>query len=438
MPLQQSLYLTAKKIVVQMCLYITLVLHHLLFRWIKKENSSRMSFTFDVSHEHTMARAGVFHLPHHDLRTPIFMPVATQGAIKGVTVAELEELDCEIILGNTYHLGLRPGEEVLTAHGGIHGLQGWKRNILTDSGGFQMVSLLKLSRMGEEGVTFQSTHGNEELVLKPEDSIRIQNAIGGDIMMQLDDVVHVLTVGPRVEEAMHRSIRWLDRCLGANANPAKQCVFGIVHGALDPKLREYSAKELLKRDCKGYAIGGLSGGEEKDQFWRMVYLSTRILPKNKPRYCMGVGYPVDIVVCIALGVDMFDCVYPCRTARFGTALTSTGKLQLTRKQFAKDYTPLDPLCKCKVCQQYTRAYLHCVATKDTIGSRLLTYHNIAYMIGLTRACRAAIQAGTFPQYVRDFMISYFPKRDYPQWVTDALRAVQIELDTSPPTEQSAT
>lgn len=387
-----------------------------------------MSFVFTPQHSCEAARSGVFDLPHCPLRTPVFMPVATQGAMKGVTSEQLEELDCEIILGNTYHLGLKPGEEVLRELGGVHKLQSWNRNILTDSGGFQMVSLLKLATINEEGVVFQSTHGGGELLLKPEDSIRIQNAIGGDIMMQLDDVVHVLTTGPRVEEAMYRSIRWLDRCLSSNQRPNEQCVFGIIQGALDPKLRAICLEEMIKRDCKGYAIGGLSGGEAKDDFWKIVSMCAKALPPNKPRYCMGVGYPVDIVVCIALGVDMFDCVYACRTARFGSALTSTGKLQLTKRLYAKDSGPLDAECSCPTCKKYSRAYLHTVATKETIGATLLSMHNIAYLLNLTRACRSAIEKGTFKDFVCSFMLSYHPKRDYPTWVIDALGSVGIALE----------
>lgn len=391
-----------------------------------------MSFIYDV--EATVgdragnARAGTFHLPHCDLRTPVFMPVATQGAMKGVTTEQLEELGCEIILGNTYHLGLRPGEDVLREVGGVHKLQDWKANILTDSGGFQMVSLLKLATITEEGVIFTSTHGGGKLLLKPEDSIRIQNAIGGDIMMQLDDVVHSLTVGPRVEESMLRSIRWLDRCMAANANPEKQCIFGIIQGALDPAMRDICLREMIARGCKGYAIGGLSGGESKDEFWRIVAQCTKALPPNKPRYCMGVGYPVDIMVCIALGVDMFDCVYACRTARFGSALTTVGKLQLTKRNYEMDMGPLDPNCSCKTCTGYTRAYLHQVATKEAIGSTLLSYHNIAYLLQLTRGARAAIQAGTFPEYIRTFMLAYHPDKEYPTWCVEALRSVNIELE----------
>lgn len=448
-------------------------------------------FTFEESRgpegrQPVAARSGVFHLPHGPLRTPIFMPVATQGALKGITVEQLEELEVEIILGNTYHLGLRPGEEVLreltvrkdaraAAEGtktsvdgvhdnmdGIHFMEGWRRNILTDSGGFQMVSLLKLAQITEEGVRFQSTHGSgsagatvakaegattasspeqaEEaarahdegtysLLLRPEDSIRIQNAIGSDIMMQLDDVVHTLTVGPRVAEAAERSVRWLDRCLAANANKAKQCIFGIVQGALDADLRRQCMQEMVQRtECKGYAIGGLSGGEAKDDFWRMVRLCTKEgLPANKPRYCMGVGYPEDILVCIALGVDMFDCVYACRTARFGSALTSSGKVQLSKKEYATDFGPLDPKCHCMTCRTYTRSYLSMIASKEGTAATLLSYHNIAYLLDLTRGARRAIEEGRFTAYVQDFFVAYYPKKDYPKWVTEALASVDITL-----------
>jgi queuine tRNA-ribosyltransferase len=377
-----------------------------------------------------MARAGVFDLPHCPLHTPVFMPVATQGAMKGLTVPQLEELDCEIILGNTYHLGLRPGEDVLNAHDGVHGLQDWRRNILTDSGGFQMVSLASLMQINEEGVSFQSTHGSEQLTLRPEDSIRIQNAIGGDIMMQLDDCVHTLTEGPRAVEATHRSIRWLDRCLGANTKPKQQQVFGIIQGVLDIDLRKICLKEMIQRNCVGYAIGGLSGGEAKDDFWRVVALCARELPKDKPRYCMGVGYPEDILVCIALGVDMFDCVYPCRTARFGTVLTSTGTLHLPQKQFATDPNPIDPLCPCKICAQYSRAYLHQIAGKEGTGATLLSYHNVAYLLHLARSARVAILENRFPAFVSDFFGRYYPKADYPRWVVEALQSVDIILPGS--------
>lgn len=218
------------------------------------------------------------------------------------------------MLSNTYHLGTRPGPEILKQAGGLHKFMNWKRALLTDSGGFQMVSLMKLAEITEEGVKFQSPYDGSTCMLTPEHSIEIQNAIGADIMMQLDDVIPSTSTGPRVEEAMHRTTRWLDRCLTADTRPNEQSIFPIVQGALNADLRAQSAKKQIKRNVNGFAIGGLSGGESKDDFWRMVHISTDILPKDKPRYLMGVGFAIDLVVCVALGVDMFDCVFPTRTA----------------------------------------------------------------------------------------------------------------------------
>jgi len=237
-----------------------------------------------------------------------------QGTLKGVIPEQLEQLNCQIMLGNTYHLGTRPGPELLKSCGGLHNFMGWSRNLLTDSGGFQMVSLLELAEITEEGVKFKSPYDGSECLLTPERSIEIQNAIGADIIMQLDDVVSSTVSGPRVKEAMFRTTRWLDRCLKAHKKPESQNLFPIVQGGLDLELRRESAKQLMERDVAGFAIGGLSGGEEKDDFWKMVHLSTDLLPKEKPRYLMGVGFAADLVVCCALGVDMFDCVFPTRTA----------------------------------------------------------------------------------------------------------------------------
>eukprot|EP00668_Euglena_longa_P001335 GGOE01001582.1.p1 GENE.GGOE01001582.1~~GGOE01001582.1.p1 ORF type:complete len:402 (-),score=119.67 GGOE01001582.1:278-1483(-) len=373
------------------------------------------------------ARAGVFHLPRHPVRTPVFMPVGTQGTIKGLTSRQLEALDLDILLGNTYHLGLRPGEAVLQNMGGLHPLMSWQRNILTDSGGFQMVSLLELATITEEGVMFKSAHDGSTINITPEKSIEVQNCIGSDIMMQLDDVVHVTTKGPRVEEAMWRSIRWLDRSIAANRNPNQQ-LFAIIQGGLDKDLRTKCIGEMVKRDTPGYAIGGLSGGEAKDDFWRIVVHCTERLPRDKPRYCMGVGYPVDLVVCVALGVDMFDCVYPCRTARFGSALISSGKIQLPSHKCKMDFGPLDPLCNCLVCTTYSRAMLHSICTKEPAGASLLTYHNLYYLTRLMRSMRQAIIDGTFPAWVKAFMRQQFPEATYPGWVVDALNYVGIPLD----------
>ncbi|XP_078686700.1 queuine tRNA-ribosyltransferase catalytic subunit 1-like [Branchiostoma floridae x Branchiostoma belcheri] len=371
-------------------------------------------------------------LPHHTVDTPVFMPVGTQGTLKGMLPAQLEELDCQIILGNTYHLGMRPGSELLDKADGLHNFMNWKRALLTDSGGFQMVSLLKLAEITEEGVKFQSPHDGREMLLTPEHSMAIQNSIGADIMMQLDDVVHSTTKGPRVEEAMYRSIRWLDRCMKAHKRTDCQNLFGIVQGGLDPELRKICVQEMTKRDLPGFAIGGLSGGEEKAHFWRMVHLSTDYLPKNKPRYLMGVGYAVDLVVCSALGCDMYDCVFPTRTARFGSALVPTGQLQLKNKQYARDFRPIDEDCRCSTCARYTRAYLHSIATQETVACHLVTVHNIAYQMNLMRTLRQSILEGRFPQFVQDFMDMMYPSKNYPEWVVQALSAVNIHLQKGQP------
>ncbi|XP_060589468.1 queuine tRNA-ribosyltransferase catalytic subunit 1-like, partial [Ruditapes philippinarum] len=231
----------------------------------------------------TKARVAEMTLPHSVVDTPVFMPVGTQGTLKGILPDQLKELDCKIMLGNTYHLGNRPGPELLEKAGGLHKFMNWDRNLLTDSGGFQMVSLLKLAEITEQGVKFQSPHDGSEMMLTPEKSIEIQNSIGADIIMQLDDVVHSTTTGPRVEEAMYRTIRWLDRCIAAHGRPHDQNIFPIVQGGLDAELRKKCAAELTKRDVAGFAIGGLSGGEEKAMFWRMVDVSTDCLPDDKPR-----------------------------------------------------------------------------------------------------------------------------------------------------------
>ncbi|KAJ1916508.1 Queuine tRNA-ribosyltransferase catalytic subunit 1 [Tieghemiomyces parasiticus] len=379
----------------------------------------------------TKARVSKLHLPHFTADTPMFMPVGTQGTMKGLTTDQLRMLDCHVILGNTYHLGHRPGPEILEAAGGLHRFMDWDRGMLTDSGGFQMVSLLKLAEITEDGVEFESPHDGSRMLLTPEKSIELQNSIGADIMMQLDDVVSSLTTGPRVEEAMHRSIRWLDRCQRAHRYPDRQNLFPIIQGGLNPDLRRTCLDAMIARNAPGYAIGGLSGGEEKDQFWRVVTQCTDHLPEAKPRYCMGVGYAEDLVVCSALGVDMYDCVFPTRTARFGHALTRDGGLTLKFSKHGRDYRPIDDACSCYTCQNFTRAYLAALGTKETVGCHLLSIHNIAFQMRLMRDIRESIMDDSFPAFVRSFMHRYFigAGRPYPEWTVNALRSVNIELDT---------
>ncbi|KAK3610154.1 hypothetical protein CHS0354_039935 [Potamilus streckersoni] len=375
----------------------------------------------------TKARVGKINLPHYHVDTPVFMPVGTQGTLKGLVPEQLVDLDCKIMLGNTYHLGHRPGPELLEKAGGLHKFMNWDRCLLTDSGGFQMVSLLKLAEIKEEGVKFQSPHDGSEMMLTPEKSIEIQNSIGADIMMQLDDVVHSSTTGTRVEEAMHRTIRWVDRCLAANKHPEKQCLFPIVQGGLDPDLRKKCAEELIRRDVDGYAIGGLSGGEEKSHFWRMVTLSTDILPKDKPRYLMGVGFALDLVVCVALGCDMFDCVFPTRTARFGTALVPGGQINLKNKMFAQDFRPIDENCNCSTCRDYTRAYLHTIVTNEAVASSLVTVHNVAYQLNLMTSMQKSIVDNRFPEFIQNFFEEMCPEGDFPEWAVEALKSVNVRL-----------
>ncbi|XP_047388262.1 queuine tRNA-ribosyltransferase catalytic subunit 1 isoform X2 [Sciurus carolinensis] len=310
------------------------------------------------------ARAGELRLPHGPVATPVFMPVGTQATMKGITAEQLDALGCRICLGNTYHLGLRPGPELIQKADGLHGFMNWPHNLLTDSGGFQMVSLVSLSEVTEEGVRFRSPYDGDETLLSPERSVEIQNAL-----------------------------------------------------------------EMTKRDVPGFAIGGLSGGESKAQFWKMVALSTSRLPKDKPRYLMGVGYATDLVVCVALGCDMFDCVYPTRTARFGSALVPTGNLQLKKKQYEKDFGPIDPECTCPTCKKHSRAFLHALLHSDnTAALHHLTVHNIAYQLQLMSAMRTSIVEKRFPDFVRNFMGTMYGDHTLcPTWATEALASVGITL-----------
>ncbi|GAB4861301.1 hypothetical protein Ancab_036463 [Ancistrocladus abbreviatus] len=384
-----------------------------------------MALRFEILGRFNRARAAQLTLPHYVCQTPLFMPVGTQG----LTTSQLEEIGCQIILGNTYHLELRPTSELIDELGGLHKFMSWPRALLTDSGGFQMVSLLHLADITEKGVTFQSPVDGKPMLLTPEESIEIQNRIGADIIMALDDVVKTITTGPRVEEAMYRTIRWIDRCIAAHKRPSEQNLFGIVQGGLDPVLRDICVKGLVERNLPGYAIGGLSGGESKDSFWRVVAQCTAALPEDKPRYVMGVGYPLDIVVCSALGADMYDCVYPTRTARFGTALVPEGVLKLKNRAMADDTRPIDPTCMCMVCKNYTRAYIHCLVTKDAMGSQLVSYHNLYYMMKLSRDLHSSIVERCFPEFVCEFLQKMFPKGDVPEWVCNAMEVSGIDISS---------
>ncbi|VEN56488.1 unnamed protein product [Callosobruchus maculatus] len=393
------------------------------------ENAKPLIFNVIAECPNSKARTSKMILPHGEVDTPVFMPVGTQGTLKGMLPEQLESLGIQILLANTYHLGTKPGPDILKKAGGLHKFMNWNRNLLTDSGGFQMVSLLKLAEITEEGVKFQSLNKEKgEVMLTPEHSIEIQNAIGADIIMQLDDVVQTTVPDKkRISLSVERTTRWLDRCLKAHKNPKTQNIFPIVQGTLYEDLRRISANDLIQRTVNGYAIGGLSGGESKDDFWKIVHICTDLLPKDKPRYLMGVGFAIDLVVCSALGVDMFDCVFPTRTARFGCALTMTGQLNLKKAQYEKDLQPIDKDCTCNTCKNYTRAYLHGIVTELPVACHLLTEHNLAFQLRLMKNIRDSICEQRFPEFVREFVITLFPDKNYPSWVRDALKAVNIEL-----------
>ncbi|CAD7965599.1 unnamed protein product [Amoebophrya sp. A25] len=388
------------------------------------QSLSTRCLTYTLEAQDGRARAATIQLPHGPVQTPVFMPVGTQGTIKGLLSREVKALGPQIILGNTYHLANRPNCDRLRKCGGLHNFMQWDRNILTDSGGFQMVSLLKLASINEQGVEFEDPKNpGSMMLLTPEESIRSQNAIGSDIMMQLDDVVSSCEPDKkRVEEATHRTTRWLDRCIAAHANPERQNLFAIVQGGLHEDLRKISLADLKARGdhCPGYAIGGLSGGESKHEFWQVVAQCTDEekdgLPKLKPRYCMGVGYMLDIVVCVALGVDMFDCVYPCRTARFGTALTRQGQLRLSSAaRFENDFGVIEEGCDCYTCAQakYSRSYLSQIVAKNDksnpVGATLLTIHNVRFMMRLMSDMRKAILEGKFSEWVVRFLQTLYPQ-----------------------------
>ncbi|KAL6173821.1 hypothetical protein ACJQWK_01351 [Exserohilum turcicum] len=318
-----------------------------------------------------------------------------------------------------------------------HVQQDYKMLTATDSGGFQMVSLLKLAKVTEEGVRFLSPHDGEPMLLTPEHSISLQNSIGSDIIMQLDDVI--VTTSPdhaRMREAMERSVRWLDRCIHAHKYPERQNLFCIIQGGLDLDMRRECTAEMVARDTPGIAIGGLSGGEEKAAYCSVVKTCTELLPGKKPRYVMGVGYPEDLVVSVALGADMFDCVWPTRTARFGNAITSRGSLNLRNALYAQDFTPIEQDCTCTCCRPassgglgITRAYIYHVTAKETAGAHLLTMHNVHYQLTLMHNAREAILQDRYPQFLKQFFHSLYhgEKNRYPTWAVHALRGVGVDL-----------
>jgi queuine tRNA-ribosyltransferase len=341
------------------------------------------------------ARRGRLRLKHGIVQTPIFMPVGTVGSVKTLTPADLVELDAQIILGNTYHLFLRPGLEVLEYYQGLHNFIKWDRPILTDSGGFQIFSLGKLNKLVEEGAHFASHLDGTKFVLTPELAVKIQETIGSDIHMVLDECTSFPCDVDTARKSMERSMRWARRCRDAKLK-SDLCQFGIVQGSMFPKLREESAKILMDIGFEGYAIGGLSVGESKEDMHLITDVCCSVLPENQPRYLMGVGTPLDIIEGVSRGVDMFDCVMPTRNGRNGTLFTSKGRVNIKNLQYRFDDSPLDPQCSCYTCRTFSKGYLrHLFLAGEVTGLRLLSLHNIAYYLKLTSDIRTAIENQTF-------------------------------------------
>jgi queuine tRNA-ribosyltransferase len=354
-----------------------------------------MTSLFETHATSGHARAGVLHTAHGTVQTPLFMAVGTQGTVKNCSPEQLRESGVQLMLGNTYHLMLRPGADTVEALGGLHRFANWDGPMLTDSGGYQVFSLAHRGTITEDGCTFRSHLDGRAELLTPERSMDIQHRLGADIVMQLDDVPALPAPPEREQESTRRSIRWLDRCatalppLSAQGHP--QHLFGIVQGGLNPALRVESAKEVVARDLPGHAIGGLSVGETKRQMEEILGLVMPLLPADKPRYLMGVGFPEDLLVAIGLGVDMFDCVLPTRSARHAMVFTSHGRLRIRNFKYARDARPLDEDCACYTCRNYSRGYLrHLLMAGEGLGMTLLSMHNLYFYNRLLADARQAI------------------------------------------------
>ncbi len=351
------------------------------------------------------ARALHIDTPRGAVETPVFMPVGTQGTVKAMAPEDLEAVGAQIILANTYHLHLRPGEDVVRRLGGLHRFMHWERPILTDSGGFQVFSLARLSRVDEDGVRFRSHLDGAALTLSPESSIAIQEALGADIMMCLDHLLALPAAAGDIAAAVARTTRWAARCKAARQGEG--ALFGIVQGGLDEILRRRSAEGLLETGFDGMAIGGLSVGEEKAAMHDTVAFTAPLLPEGQPRYLMGAGEPEDLLQAVGAGVDMFDCVLPTRNARNGTLYTRAGRVNIKQARHRDDPAPLDADCPCPACRHYARAYLHHLfRAGEILSMRLNTYHNLHFYLALLREARAAVRAGRFAAFAREFLARF--------------------------------
>ena len=368
------------------------------------------AITYELKHicKQSGARRGVIHTPHGDIETPVFMPVGTQATVKSMTPEELkEEVKAHIILSNTYHLYLRPGSKLIREAGGLHRFMNWDRAILTDSGGFQVFSLGDLRKIDEDGVEFKSHLDGSRHFLTPEKVMEIENDLGSDIMMAFDECVQYPAEYEYTKQAMERTMRWAARCKEAHKNTEKQGLFGIVQGGMYKDLREKSARDLVEMDFPGYAVGGLSVGEPKDLMCELLEFTTQFLPKEKPRYLMGVGTPDYLIEAVLRGIDMCDCVLPTRIARNGTALTSHGKVVVRNATYERDWSQLDEECDCYTCKNYTRAYIrHLVKTNEILGIRLLSIHNLRFLTRLMEQVRTAIENDKLIDFKNQFYYKY--------------------------------
>lgn len=366
-----------------------------MFELLKKDAESR-------------ARLGKLTTAHGVIETPVFMPVGTQASVKALDPRELVEMGTRIILGNTYHLNIRPGMEIIRAAGGLHRFMNWTLPILTDSGGFQVFSLSRIRKIQAHGVEFRSHLDGSLLFLGPKEAMAIQRDLGSDIAMVFDDCPPHTSTPKELQAAVERTIRWAGECR-EQPRAEGQLVFGIVQGGSNPGMREHCARELVRLNFDGYAIGGVSVGEPEPEMFKAVEITEPFLPENQPRYAMGLGTPAQLVELVARGVDMFDCVLPTRVARNGTAFTRKGTLSMRGSAYKADFGPLEEGCDCYACRHFTRAYLrHLLKVNEILGLRMLSVHNSHLYLRLMSDIRAAIAEGTFADFRRDFIANYRP------------------------------